>query len=50
MRKTKTEKSWDWVDYTLLMRDVSPELLHVYFIRKYKEVKADKSSHSKAHQ
>jgi hypothetical protein len=53
MRKTKTqiEKSWDQMDYTLLMRDMSPELLqHVYFICKYKEGKGGKSSFFKAGQ
>jgi hypothetical protein len=45
MRKAKNtnRESWDEMDYMLLVREVSPKLFRqVYFICKYKEVKADK--------
>jgi hypothetical protein len=42
--KDTNRESLDQMDYTLLMGDVGPKLFHlVYFICKYKEVKAGKS-------
>jgi hypothetical protein len=42
--KDTNRESLDHMYYTLLMADVSPKLFHlVYFICKYKEVKAGKS-------
>jgi hypothetical protein len=44
-QKHTQRKSWDWMEYTLLMGNVSTELFqHIYFMYKYKEVKAGKSS------